>query len=63
LEALNIQDVDARHKGERSDAVLRTAMAGHDESEFDAVDIIACAYGTTMTARRSLLRAQRPGQQ
>jgi hypothetical protein len=25
------QDVDARHIGERSDAVLRTAMAGHDE--------------------------------
>jgi len=24
------QDVDARHIGERSDAVLRTAMAGHD---------------------------------
>jgi hypothetical protein len=27
------QDVDARHIGERSDAVLRTAMAGHDEIE------------------------------
>jgi len=25
------KDVDARHIGERSDAVLRTAMAGHDE--------------------------------
>jgi hypothetical protein len=25
-----IEDVDARHIGERSDAVLRTAMAGHD---------------------------------
>jgi len=24
------EDVDARHIGERSDAVLRTAMAGHD---------------------------------
>jgi len=27
------QDVDARHIGERSDAVLRTAMAGHDGRE------------------------------
>jgi FAD/FMN-containing dehydrogenase/Fe-S oxidoreductase len=27
------QDVDARHIGERSDAVLRTAMAGHDGGE------------------------------
>jgi hypothetical protein len=26
-----LKDVDARHIGERSDAVLRTAMAGHDE--------------------------------
>jgi hypothetical protein len=26
-------DVDARHIGERSDAVLRTAMAEHDETE------------------------------
>jgi hypothetical protein len=26
------EDVDARHIGERSDAVLRTAMAGHDET-------------------------------
>jgi hypothetical protein len=25
-----LQDVDARHIGERSDAVLRTAMRGHD---------------------------------
>jgi hypothetical protein len=25
------QDVDARDIGERSDAVLRTAMPGHDE--------------------------------
>jgi len=25
------KDVDARYIGERSDAVLRTAMAGHDE--------------------------------
>jgi hypothetical protein len=24
------EDVDARHIGERSDAVLRTAMPGHD---------------------------------
>jgi hypothetical protein len=24
------QDVDARHIGERSDAVLRTTVAGHD---------------------------------
>jgi F420-dependent methylenetetrahydromethanopterin dehydrogenase len=24
------KDVDARHIGKRSDAVLRTAMAGHD---------------------------------
>jgi hypothetical protein len=29
------QDVDARHIGERSEAVLRTAMAGHDD-----VDVI-----------------------
>jgi hypothetical protein len=28
------QDVDARHIGERSDAVLRTAMAGHDVVEW-----------------------------
>jgi hypothetical protein len=28
---LGKQDVDARHIGERSDAVLRTAKAGHDE--------------------------------
>jgi hypothetical protein len=27
------KDVDAWHIGERSDAVLRTAMAGHDEIE------------------------------
>jgi hypothetical protein len=27
------EDVDARHIGERSDAVLRTAKAGHDELE------------------------------
>jgi hypothetical protein len=25
------EGVDARHIGERSDAVLRTAIAGHDE--------------------------------
>jgi hypothetical protein len=25
-----VKDVDARHIGERSDAVLRTATAGHD---------------------------------
>ena len=29
-----LQDVDARDVGERSDAVLRTAMRGHDESRF-----------------------------
>jgi hypothetical protein len=28
-----LEDVDARQIGERSDAVLRTAMAGHDERE------------------------------
>jgi hypothetical protein len=27
---LTDEDVDARDKGERSDAVLRTAMPGHD---------------------------------
>jgi hypothetical protein len=27
------EDVDARHIGEQSDAVLRTAMAGHDDRE------------------------------
>jgi hypothetical protein len=27
------KDVDGRDIGERSDAVLRTAMPGHDESE------------------------------
>jgi hypothetical protein len=26
------KDADARHIGERSDAVLRTAMAGHDDA-------------------------------
>ena len=33
LQWLGRQDVDARDIGERSDAVLRTAMRGHDESE------------------------------
>jgi hypothetical protein len=28
-----LKDVDARDIGERSDAVLRTAMRGHDEPE------------------------------
>ena len=27
--------VDARHIGERSDAVLRTAMAGHDDEKIN----------------------------
>jgi hypothetical protein len=31
------KDVDARHIGERSDAVLRTAMAGHDGGELGAI--------------------------
>jgi hypothetical protein len=31
FELSQTEDVDARHLGERSDAVLRTAMAGHDE--------------------------------
>jgi len=30
---LMAKDVDARHIGERSDAVLRTAMAGHDDGK------------------------------
>jgi alkylation response protein AidB-like acyl-CoA dehydrogenase len=33
------EDVDARHIGERSDAVLRTAMAGHDETEVASMSI------------------------
>src|SRR5579862_1357512 len=28
---IRAKDADARHIGERSDAVLRTAMAGHDD--------------------------------
>ena len=32
------QGVDARHKGERSDAVLRTSMAGHDDIEPNAAN-------------------------
>jgi len=30
------QDVDGRDIGERSDAVIRTAMPGHDERWFNA---------------------------
>ena len=30
---MNIKDVDGRDIGERSDAVLRTAMPGHDDGE------------------------------
>jgi hypothetical protein len=33
LFAARPEDVDARVIGERSDAVLRTAMPGHDESQ------------------------------
>jgi hypothetical protein len=32
LASLAEQDVDGRDIGERSDAVLRTAMPGHDEA-------------------------------
>jgi hypothetical protein len=32
VKAENLEDVDARDIGERSDAVLRTAMHGHDGS-------------------------------
>jgi hypothetical protein len=35
------KDVDARHVGERSDAVLRTAMAGHDGLLIAAMAAIA----------------------
>jgi hypothetical protein len=35
------KDVDARHVGERSDAVLRTAMAGHDGAVIAAMAAIA----------------------
>jgi hypothetical protein len=35
LQRCGEKDVDARHIGERSDAVLRTAKAGHD-----AIDMI-----------------------
>src|SRR6185503_21015028 len=31
------KDADARHIGERSDAVLRTAMAGYDDGETEAI--------------------------
>ncbi|MGN6310402.1 MAG: hypothetical protein ACTHNN_12700 [Xanthobacteraceae bacterium] len=34
------EDVDGRDIGERSDAVLRTAMPGHDESGEVAANII-----------------------
>jgi hypothetical protein len=33
IHALRVEDVDGRDVGERSDAVLRTAMPGHDEFE------------------------------
>jgi hypothetical protein len=33
LGARQIKDVDGRDIGERSDAVLRTAMPGHDDAE------------------------------
>src|SRR5580693_6992159 len=46
------KDVDARHIGERSDAVLRTAMAGHDESE---IRIDQCKVGRSATTRRSIM--------
>jgi hypothetical protein len=39
--AARTKDVDARHIGERSDAVLRTAMAGHDGSMVAAMVAIA----------------------
>jgi hypothetical protein len=35
LEKLRAKDVDGRHIGERSDAVLRTAMSGHDATEIE----------------------------
>jgi len=35
------RDVDARDIGERSDAVLRTAMRGHGESNITSVGISA----------------------
>ena len=38
------KDVDARHIGERSDAVLRTSMAGHDSGGIGFPDMSRIAY-------------------
>jgi hypothetical protein len=42
--------VDARHIGERSDAVLRTAMAGHDGSGVMLHGVIGSALATAISA-------------
>jgi hypothetical protein len=59
IHALRIQqkDVDGRDIGERSDAVLRTSMPGHDE--FDYPPSVPLVDGTSPRARSSIAIAAR----
>jgi len=58
LNLLGSEDVDARDIGERSDAVLRTAMRGHDDGDgyFTAKRSMDFAVCPNRMARSSAVR-------